>query len=83
MFSIQVKLFAIFREKLGKSEINLMLPMPSTVNDLRKILVNMSPELFSDKIPFIISVNFQVAHENLSISKNDEVALLPPISGGI
>lgn len=82
VFSIQVKLFAIFREKSRKSEINLVLPMPSTVHDLREILAKVAPELFIDKIPFLISVNHQIAHENMPIAKNDEVALLPPVSGG-
>ena len=81
-FLVTIKLFAMFREATGKSEIKLTLSKPTTISELKEILTSLHPELFTNKIPYIVSVNQQVSNDDILVAKNDEVALLPPVSGG-
>ena len=81
LLSVRVKLFASSRELIGKDEIKLRLESKTTVGDLRKKILQMYPAL-STKIPFMIAVNHRVADDATTISHLDEVAILPPVSGG-
>lgn len=48
--------------------------------ELRALLVQKWPVL-SEKT-FVLAVNRQVVHDNIPLQEGDEVALLPPFSGG-
>jgi molybdopterin converting factor small subunit len=54
----------------------------TTVRDLRKAILELYPPLFSTKIPFAVAVNHKVVDDTTALNYLDEVALLPPISGG-
>jgi molybdopterin converting factor small subunit len=54
----------------------------TTVRDLRKAILELYPSLHSSKIYFAIAVNHKVATDTTALNHLDEVALLPPISGG-
>jgi len=82
LVSVRVKLFASSRERIGKDEIILSLANQTTVGDLKKKIMELYPALSSTKIPFMIAVNHKVADDVTIISHLDEVALLPPVSGG-
>ncbi|MFQ5970426.1 MAG: molybdopterin converting factor subunit 1 [Nitrososphaerales archaeon] len=82
LLSVRVKFFASSREIIGKNEIILRLKNRTTVGDLRRMIFEMYPELSSKKIPFVIAVNHKVADDSTIIGHLDEVALLPPVSGG-
>lgn len=80
---IKVKLFAYFKEIVGKSEVSIEIEKHATVLDLKKILLNDYPHLSSQKIQAIYAVNHKVADDATTLSVNDEVAVFPPVSGGI
>lgn len=80
--SVRVRLFASSRELIGKDEITVRLKAQTTVGDLRKTILEEYPALSSMKIPFMIVVNHGVADDSTVISHQDEVAILPPVSGG-
>jgi molybdopterin converting factor subunit 1 len=81
--TIDVKLFASSREIIGKNKITLKLTdQMTTVRDLRKAILELYPSLHSSKIYFAIAVNHKVATDTTALNHLDEVALLPPISGG-
>ena len=82
LLSVRVKLFASSRELIGKDEIRLRLTDQTTVGDLRKMILELYPALASTKIPFMLAVNHKIADDVTKISHLDEVALLPPVSGG-
>jgi len=82
LLSVKVKLFASFREVIGKDEIRLRLTNQTTVGDLRKMILELYPALSSTKTPFMVAVNHRIADDATTISRLDEVALLPPVSGG-
>jgi molybdopterin converting factor small subunit len=53
-----------------------------TVGDLRKKVNELYPVLSLVDSRFVVSINRRAADERKLIQKNDELALLPPISGG-
>ena len=83
--TLKVKSFAILREIIGKEQITLELPRKdegTTVADLRIRILEIYPEISAQKIPVGIAVNAKIVHEKSIINDFDEIALLPPISGG-
>ena len=79
---VAVKCFAWAREVTGEDEIVLDVPDGGTVADLRGQLIARYP-VFSGRMEAIaVSVNQEFAGDSRSLSPHDEVALIPPISGG-
>ena len=79
---IKVKLFAILRERVGESEISITVPTGITVDYLNSEILKKYPQLKSFNNKFVTSVNWKVTTGNTIISSKDEIALLPPVSGG-
>ena len=79
---IKVKLFAILRERVGESEITITVPTGITVNYLNDEILKKYPQLKSFNNKFVTSVNRKVTTGDTIISSKDEIALLPPVSGG-
>jgi molybdopterin converting factor subunit 1 len=80
---IKVKLFASFKELVGKSEVSFEIEKNATVSDLKKILLDSYPQLSYQKLQAIYAVNHKVSDDSTILSVNDEVAIFPPVSGGI
>ena len=79
--NITTRLFAAFREKAGTSEVALALPNTATVSDALAELTLRYPSLL-DGIPTMIAVNAEYVQESHPLQDGDEVALIPPVSGG-
>ncbi len=79
--TITVKLFASIREILGRDKITLNLSDKMYVRDLRKMILELSPPVLK-KIQFVIAINYKIADDAAIINHMDEVAILPPVSGG-
>jgi len=73
--------FGIVKEITGKSLFSLFVPNNATVSDLRTILVEKHPELLKLK-SLAIAVNGNYAGDVVVVNAGDEVALIPPVSGG-
>jgi molybdopterin converting factor small subunit len=83
--TLKVKSFAVLREIIGNEQITLELPRKEegiTVADLRIKILELYPEISAQKIPVGIAVNAKMVHDKSIINDFDEIALLPPISGG-
>jgi len=80
LVSVKVKLFASSRELVGENEVQINFADKTTVGNLRKKIVEMYPAL--SKITFVIAVNHKVTDDSTVINHSDEVAILPPVSGG-
>ncbi len=80
---IKVRFFSMLKGKVGKEEASLSIPENTSAYQLKNILKNEFPAIaeFIDK-NIMISVNQEFAHKNTVIKDGDEVALLPPFSGG-
>jgi molybdopterin converting factor small subunit len=83
--TLKVKSFAILREIIGEEQMTLQIPRKeegTTVADLRIKILETYPEISAQKIPMGIAVNAKIVHDKSIINDFDEIALLPPISGG-
>ena len=82
MLSINVRLFALYRERLKLSELTLMVPEGSTVRDLVSQLAQEHPNIGPLLEHTAIAVNEVYAENTQILAESDELALLPPVSGG-
>ena len=82
MLNTKVKLFAMLREKAGTSELHLKLPKARTVADLRAEVARRFPELAVSAAAAMVAVNAEYVEESHFLREGDEVALIPPVSGG-
>jgi molybdopterin converting factor small subunit len=74
-----VKFFASVAEKTGCTEAEA--DVYDNLGSLRQHLISKFPEIAD--IPFVFTVNRIVIHDlHCPLNKSDEVALLPPFSGG-
>ncbi len=81
---VTLKYFASLKTIAGKEEEQLDLGAESTVQNLSEILIKTSPqigEMIQGK-KILVSVNQDVATLDTVIHDGDEVAFLPPFSGG-
>ena len=79
---INLKLYASIKDILGKDRIDMDWTNNMTVGDLRKKLDASYPILSIVKARFSISVNRKPVDDSELIRNTDEIAKLPPISGG-
>jgi molybdopterin synthase catalytic subunit len=80
---VNVRLFAILRERAGASSIEIDLPESATVGDALKAL-GQRREL-SDvlaRVPVRMAVNREYAEPSSELHGGDELALITPVSGG-
>lgn len=83
--NLKVKSFAILKDIIGIQQMTLQLPQKgegTTVADLRLRIVELYPEISAQRIPIGIAVNGKIANDKSVINDFDEIALLPPVSGG-
>ena len=75
-----IKAFGITKEILGARETELEVA-GETVHELRRALIDRYPSL-RDIRSLMIAVNNSYAEDSLPIGESDEIALIPPVSGG-
>ena len=80
---IVIKLFALMREKAGTDTIHLELPEDVDIAQALGILQRQHPVLE----PYFANVRFSLQMEFVEpetiLQTGDELALIPPVSGGI
>ncbi len=79
---LTVRLFAVARERAGRAAIEIDLPLPATVGDLRLILALQHPELAALAPKVSIAVDSEYATDATLILPGAQVAIIPPVSGG-
>jgi molybdopterin converting factor subunit 1 len=79
---VRVLLFARARETAGADTVELRLPISATVAELRSRLAIQIPALASLLAGSAIAVNREFAEDSIALRENDEIALIPPVSGG-
>jgi len=79
---IKIKVFASLRDITGTGNLELILPEGSTTDTLVSELIRQFPGLLPFKGIFRIAVNQEYTTETLPLHDRDEVALIPPTSGG-
>jgi molybdopterin synthase catalytic subunit len=81
--TVRVRLFAILRERAGRDSLELELPDGATVADAIDALAG-EPGLEDvlERLPVAAAVNLEYAAPEAALRAGDELALVPPVSGG-
>ncbi len=77
---VRVLPFGILKEALGSEPFALDLPNEATVDQLLGFLGVLAPTI--ETLGIAVSVNAEYAERRHVLRENDEVGLLPPVSGG-
>ncbi|QDU76370.1 molybdopterin synthase small subunit [Bremerella volcania] len=79
---VRVKLFALTQDLAGCEEVSLDLEEPVTVGAIRKNLGESVEVLQPVLGSCAFAVNNEYALDSVMVQETDEVACLPPVSGG-
>ena len=74
---VTVRLFAVLRERAGAPELTLELPDGARVADALDSLAGLAGD-----VPLVMAVNREYASPETALDPGDELALIPPVSGG-
>jgi MoaE-MoaD fusion protein len=74
---VTVRLFAMLRERAGSDSVTVELPEGARVGDALRELSELA-----EGLPLVMAVNREYADEQTALDPGDELALIPPVSGG-
>jgi sulfur-carrier protein len=79
---VTVRLFARLRDIAGAAELSREIAAGATIGSVWQQLVREFPDLAEYERSISTAVNADYARMNHALSDGDEVAFLPPVSGG-
>jgi molybdopterin converting factor subunit 1 len=79
---VTVRLFARLRDIAGAAELSRDLASGATIGDLWRQLAGEFPELARYERSISTAINADYARMDQVVGDGDEVAFLPPVSGG-
>ena len=79
---VTIRLFARLRDLAGSGEIVRDVEPPATVQTLWRALVADFPAIAEYERSMSVAVNADYSRMSASLHDGDEVAFLPPVSGG-
>ena len=80
--TISMLYFAMFREQIGKQSGQLTVPVGTTAGEIFGIVTAAYPALAGMRASTMVMVNEDYAAPDQLLNEGDEVALIPPVSGG-
>nr|WP_067053820.1 molybdopterin converting factor subunit 1 [Mucilaginibacter sp. L294] len=78
---INILAFGIAKDIFGASKVTIQLSDAATIAELKASLEERYPKL-KQLASYMVAVNNEYAESNLVITERDEVAIIPPVSGG-
>ena len=79
---LNVRLFALYRERAGQNIIKVAVGDGATVADLTAEVRRRHPGLAPPEVRIVVAVNADYAEPDTVLNERDEVCLIPPVSGG-
>jgi molybdopterin converting factor subunit 1 len=79
---VRVLYFGIVRERLGKREETVEIPAGATVETLLNLLEQRYASMAAGAGSIRIACNNEYVDSDWTLSENDEIAVIPPVSGG-
>ena len=80
--NVTVKLFAVLRDKAGVAELRLAMPEGASVSDAMELVLHRYPAIAPLVNRVACAVNLVRVDRQTVLKDGDELALLPPVSGG-
>jgi molybdopterin synthase sulfur carrier subunit len=78
---VDILAFGIAKEIFGRASIEVELPSSPTVGDLQAALETQFPRL-KQLASYMVAVNNEYAGTDMELQQRDEIAIIPPVSGG-
>lgn len=78
---ISVLAFGIAKDILGASSLKFTIGIGEAVGDLKRKIISQHPE-FEKLTSFSVAVNQEYQEDDYVLNSTDEVAIIPPVSGG-
>jgi len=82
MIFMRVLFFAHLKDVTGQESVNIILPFPHDPGQLWERLLELYPALAAHQSQVRLSRNWEYATAEMLFQNEDEVALIPPVSGG-
>jgi molybdopterin converting factor subunit 1 len=79
---VTIRLFARLRDLAGSGELVREVPASATVQDVWRALVAEVPALSDYERTLSVAVNADYSRMSAPVQEGDEIAFLPPVSGG-
>jgi molybdopterin converting factor subunit 1 len=79
---INVRFFAILKDRAGVSEARIELPPQANVSAALEAVASTFPTIVQDLKRSAIAVNRNYVNRDAILHEGDELALIPPVSGG-
>ena len=79
---LNVRLFALYRERAGKNIVTVAVADGATVSDLTNEVRRQIPNLAPPEVKIVVAVNTDYADSEVVLQPGDDVCLIPPVSGG-
>jgi len=79
---VTILLFALAKEKSGRDSVEILLSLPTSVRQLKEKMTVDYPNLAPLIAISRVAVNRSFATDEETISGVEEIALIPPVSGG-
>lgn len=77
---VEILLFAGLKDAAGRSRLEIEIPDISSTQDLRATILEREPRLRN--LHFSIAINRRIGADALPVRAGDEIACIPPVSGG-
>ena len=79
---LNVRLFALYRERAGQNIIKVAVEDGATVADLTDEVRRQVPNLAPPDVKNVVAVNADYADADVALQPGDDICLIPPVSGG-
>jgi molybdopterin converting factor subunit 1 len=79
--TVNILAFGIAKDIFGASTISVELPDTPSAADLKTVVEQRYPRL-KQITSYLLAVNNEYADDSLLLNERDEIAVIPPVSGG-
>ena len=79
---VTVKTFAALRDIIGTANVEIDVSSDASVREVLRVDNELYPKMDKIASQIMIAVNMEYVDLDHTVHQNDEVALIPPVSGG-
>jgi molybdopterin converting factor subunit 1 len=80
--NVTLKLFSLAKDLAGFEERRISVSQPARADEVLRYLVDLNPKFEQWKSSLRLAVNLEYVRGDHPLREGDEVAVIPPVSGG-